>query len=85
MEEAVSREGVDVIESTPYVEKTLPNQHANIEWMIGLATKYTLHLDFHLDYNLMQKPNLRYIMSFKTYKEQIENAKKLSPSDTVHA
>jgi hypothetical protein len=52
MEEAAGRKGVDVIESTPYVEKTLENLHANIEWMIGLALKYSLHLDFHLDYNL---------------------------------
>jgi len=43
---------VNVIGSTPYVENALVNQHANIEWMIGLALKYSLHLDFHLDYNL---------------------------------
>jgi hypothetical protein len=56
MEEAAGRKGVDVIGSTPYVEKTtLTPLHANIEWMIGLALKYSLHLDFHLDYNLDTK------------------------------
>jgi len=55
MEEAACRKGVDVIGSTPYVDKTLANQHANIKWTIGLAIKYSLHLDFHLDYNLDPK------------------------------
>jgi hypothetical protein len=55
VEEAASREGVDVIGSTPYVERTLAKQHANIEWMISLALKRSLHLDFHLDYNLDAK------------------------------
>ena len=55
MVEAASREGVDVIGSTPYVEKTLANQYANIDWMIGLAVTHDLHLDFHIDYNLDAK------------------------------
>jgi hypothetical protein len=55
MEEAAARTGVDVIGSTPYVEKTLGKRHANIERMITLAMKYSLHLDFHLDYNLDPK------------------------------
>jgi hypothetical protein len=52
MEAAAAREGVDVIGSTPYVEKTPSSQRANIEWIIELARKQFLHVDFHLDYNL---------------------------------
>lgn len=35
IKEAAARKDVDVIGSTPYVEKTGGNQHANIEWMIS--------------------------------------------------
>jgi hypothetical protein len=64
VEEAAGRKGVDVIGSMPYVEKTLANQHANIEWMVRLALKYSLHLDFHLDYNLDAKiePSIYYVI-----------------------
>ncbi len=55
IEEAAARKGVDVVGSTPYVERTPENQHANIVWTIRLARKYSLHLDFHLDYNLDAK------------------------------
>ena len=49
---AADREGVDVIGSTPYVEKSLENQKKNITWMVDLAKSRNLLLDFHLDYNL---------------------------------
>ena len=48
----------------PYVEKILAYQHANSEWMIGIAMKYSLHLDFHLDYNLDAKiePSVHHVI-----------------------
>ncbi|KAI9746090.1 MAG: hypothetical protein M1818_000771 [Claussenomyces sp. TS43310] len=49
---AAGKDGVDVIGSTPYVETSPESEKANVEWMIGLARKLYLHLDFHLDYNL---------------------------------
>jgi len=52
MEDSAARDGVDVVGSTPYVEKSMQNQVANIDWMAKLAMKYKLLLDFHLDYNL---------------------------------
>jgi len=41
-----------VVGSTPYMEKNDEYAKENIEWMIGLAWKHNLHLDFHIDYNL---------------------------------
>ncbi|KAL8708326.1 MAG: hypothetical protein Q9220_006801 [cf. Caloplaca sp. 1 TL-2023] len=52
MEEALRREGVDVIGSTPYVEADESRTRKNIEWAIEIATRYDKHLDLHLDYNL---------------------------------
>jgi hypothetical protein len=54
LEAAVKREGVEVLGSTPYVEKG-GDQNAqvkNMEFTIRTAMKYGLHLDFHIDYNL---------------------------------
>jgi hypothetical protein len=50
--DAISKDGVDVIGSTPYVEGDVEKQKKNIEWMVDLAVKKKAHLDFHLDYNL---------------------------------
>lgn len=52
IEEALSRKGVDVVGSTPYVEGDEPKMRENITWAISTALKYGKHLDFHLDYNL---------------------------------
>ena len=52
IEEALRREGVDVLGSTPYVETNLGLMRTNVEWAISVAIKYKKHLDFHLDYNL---------------------------------
>ncbi|KAL8774825.1 MAG: hypothetical protein Q9209_000764 [Squamulea sp. 1 TL-2023] len=52
MEQAVQREGVDVIGSTPYVEADEARMRQNIHWAIVIAMKYEKHLDMHLDYNL---------------------------------
>ncbi|KAL8994858.1 MAG: hypothetical protein Q9169_005279 [Polycauliona sp. 2 TL-2023] len=52
MEEAVQREGVDAVGSTPYVEADEARMEENIDWVIDAAIKYGKHLDLHLDYNL---------------------------------
>lgn len=58
LENAIQKPGVEVLGSTPYVEKSLELQEANIKWTIETAKLYQLHLDFHLDYHLNehQKP-----------------------------
>ncbi|KAF7940319.1 uncharacterized protein EAE98_000446 [Botrytis deweyae] len=58
LEEAIKRPGVEVLGSTPYVEKSFALQEKNIQWAVETAKSHTLHLDFHLDYNLdsNQKP-----------------------------
>ena len=54
LEEAASKPGVEVMGSTPYVERTgdYELQVKNMEWTINTAKKFKLHLDFHIDYNL---------------------------------
>jgi hypothetical protein len=54
LESAASKPGVEVLGSTPYVEKKGDReaQIANMEFTIQTAKKYSLHLDFHIDYNL---------------------------------
>ncbi|OAL35027.1 hypothetical protein AYO20_05742 [Fonsecaea nubica] len=49
---------VEVLGTTPYVEKSTDASIQNIEWAIETAISRNLHLDFHLDYNLdeTQKP-----------------------------
>lgn len=49
---------VEVLGTTPYVEKSMEASLQNIEWAIETAITNSLHLDFHLDYNLdeSQKP-----------------------------
>jgi cytosine/adenosine deaminase-related metal-dependent hydrolase len=43
---------IDVLGTTPYVEASAEAAKQNIDWAIGKALEYGLHLDFHLDYNL---------------------------------
>jgi cytosine/adenosine deaminase-related metal-dependent hydrolase len=54
LEEAVKRDGVEVLGSTPYVEEggDPDLQFQNMKFTIRTAMKYGLHLDFHIDYNL---------------------------------
>ncbi|RAL61747.1 hypothetical protein DID88_002813 [Monilinia fructigena] len=58
LENAIQKHGVEVLGSTPYVEKSLELQEENMKWTIETAKLYQLHLDFHLDYHLNehQKP-----------------------------
>ncbi len=55
IEDALSRKGVDVVGSTPYVEGDEDKMRENVTWAISTALKYGKHLDFHLDYNLDPK------------------------------
>jgi cytosine/adenosine deaminase-related metal-dependent hydrolase len=50
---------IDVLGSTPYVEKSRDAAVRNIEWAIQTALANNLHLDFHLDYNLDSASTLR--------------------------
>ncbi|KAH7311605.1 hypothetical protein B0I35DRAFT_438426 [Stachybotrys elegans] len=43
---------IDVIGTTPYVEKDGTSYQKNIEWAIQTALKHKKHLDFHIEYNL---------------------------------
>ncbi|EXJ53438.1 uncharacterized protein A1O5_13306 [Cladophialophora psammophila CBS 110553] len=43
---------IEVLGTTPYVEKSAGASLQNIEWAIETAINHSLHLDFHLDYNL---------------------------------
>ncbi|EST06995.1 hypothetical protein PSEUBRA_003625 [Kalmanozyma brasiliensis GHG001] len=68
MEQAASREEVDVVGSAPYVEalsktdaqlpererkvKQKGQQAKNIDWIFDLAKRHGKHVDFHLDYDL---------------------------------
>lgn len=52
MKDAVTKSGIDVIGSTPYVEDSREKQEQNIDWLIDLAIQHDRHVDFHLDYHL---------------------------------
>ena len=52
MEAAVANEHVSVMGTTPYVESDEENTKKNIGWAIKMASGSSMHLDFHLDYNL---------------------------------
>ena len=55
IEEALSRDGVDAIGSTPYVEASSESMRNNITWAVETAVKSRKHLDLHLDYNLTSR------------------------------
>ncbi|KAG1765913.1 hypothetical protein EDD22DRAFT_1013382 [Suillus occidentalis] len=52
LRDAVSRPGVSVVGSAPWVESDRAHALKNIELILSLAEKHDLHADFHLDYNL---------------------------------
>ena len=52
IEEALSREGVDVLGTTPYVEANEELMRTNVNWAIKTTVAHKKHLDLHLDYNL---------------------------------
>ncbi|KAI4171441.1 MAG: hypothetical protein LQ343_004297 [Gyalolechia ehrenbergii] len=64
MEEALRREGVDVVGSTPYVEADEDLMRKNIDWAVDTAMQHGKHLDLHLDYNLDEAtaPKVYYVI-----------------------
>lgn len=52
MAEALQKDDVDVVGSTPYVESDEDTMRKNIHWAVDMAMRYGKHLDLHLDYNL---------------------------------
>ncbi|KAL8682396.1 MAG: hypothetical protein Q9186_001517 [Xanthomendoza sp. 1 TL-2023] len=64
MEEAVERDGVDVVGSTPYVEADEDKMRDNVDWIIDTAMRYSKHLDLHLDYHLdpSKEPMVSYVV-----------------------
>ncbi|KAL9598911.1 MAG: hypothetical protein Q9219_004176 [cf. Caloplaca sp. 3 TL-2023] len=52
MEEALRRDGADVMGSTPYVESKENLMRQNIDFAVEIAISHGKHLDLHLDYNL---------------------------------
>ncbi|KAF2415791.1 cytosine deaminase protein-like protein [Tothia fuscella] len=63
MEEAASRDGVDVLGSTPYVEDSEFKEKENVRWISNLALSRSKFLDLHLDYHLdiTKKPLTGYV------------------------
>lgn len=64
IEEALGRDGVDALGSTPYVESNPVLMRTNLDWAVSTAIQYRKHLDLHLDYNLdsSQPPLVFYAM-----------------------
>ncbi|KAG6918755.1 hypothetical protein DXG01_011946 [Tephrocybe rancida] len=52
LQEALKREGINVIGSAPYVEATMEQARRNISLVMAAAYENGAHVDFHLDYNL---------------------------------
>ncbi|EIW81333.1 Metallo-dependent hydrolase [Coniophora puteana RWD-64-598 SS2] len=52
LQESLTRPGVSVVGSAPWVETSEAHALENISRIFALARKHNLHVDFHLDYNL---------------------------------
>lgn len=65
MEQALSRDGVDALGSTPYVEDGRDLMQANVDWAIAAAVTHDKHLDLHLDYNVdsANPPLINYVLA----------------------
>ncbi|KAK8218860.1 cytosine deaminase protein-like protein [Phyllosticta capitalensis] len=70
MSEAVTREGVDVLGSTPYVESKHEGMQRNVEWIASLALKHDKFLDLHMDYHLDKTKEPFVWEAFKILKEK---------------
>ncbi len=64
LEKALSREGVDALGTTPYVEESESSMRKNVDWAVTTAVKFRKHLDFHLEYNLdpTRPPLIHYVL-----------------------
>ena len=76
IEEALGREGVETLGSTPYVESREDLMRKNVDWAISSAVKHNKHLDLHLDYNLdsAKPPLIFHVLDLlqKTWKSKNE-------------
>lgn len=74
MTEAAQREGVDVLGSTPYVEKDDVKSKMNVRWISMLALASGKHLDLHLDYFLDEdkRPLVFYVLDILKEKNWVE-------------
>lgn len=80
IEEALERDRVDVVGSTPYVEEDESLMRKNVDWAVATAVRFKKHLDLHLDYNLdSTKPPLIYYVLDRLHKEWKGN----DPSKTI--
>lgn len=52
VQRALELDGVEVLGTTPYVERSKATAQQNIVWAVRTALERDLHLDLHLDYNL---------------------------------
>ena len=74
IETALSREGVDALGTTPYVEDGETTMCMNVDWAVTTAVRFRKHLDFHLDYNLdPTKPPLIHYVIDRLHAEWGEN------------
>lgn len=76
IEEALGREGVDVLGSTPYVEEDEILMRANVDWAVSTALKHGKHLDLHLDYDLDPKASsmVDYVIEVAKARDWIKNS-----------
>lgn len=65
LENAATDQGVSAVGSAPYVESSVSRAKSNIDLVLDLACRTSIHADFHLDYNLNQdsEPLIWYILS----------------------
>ena len=78
MHAGLTRVGVDVVGSTPYVEENEEQMKRNVEWAIEAALEMRLHLDFHLDYNLDadKEPSIWFVLKTLKNKDWMGRAEK---------
>lgn len=64
LETALSREAVDALGTTPYVEENETSIRKNVDWAVTTAVRFKKHLDLHLDYNLdpTRPPLIHYVL-----------------------
>ena len=83
MNEAMRREEIEVVGTTPYVEENEGKMKANIDWAIATSelSSKRIHVDLHLDYNL--DPQKAPLTEYVTNKMQEKGWGSESRSKTV--
>lgn len=70
MSEAVVRDGVDVVGSTPYVESKQESMRKNVGWIASLALDHGKFLDLHLDYHVDRAKDAFVWEALETFKSK---------------